>query len=115
MTANVGSAVQILAAESTGSGVERHERHQCQVPRSVDRESQCPLVLGTHSSLSARFYFSPVREVPAHLIDVLIVDELHVFYAKRAYPPARGIPASGTPPWTPSWPAWTPAAATWSS
>ncbi len=112
---NVGPTVQTLAAEPTGPGMERHERHQSQVPGPVDRESQRPLVLGTHSRLAAWFNLRPVREIPAHLIDVLIVDEFHVLYAKSAYPPARRIPAPGTPSRTPTWPTTRPSTTTWSS
>ena len=44
------------------------------MPGALDRCSQNPLVLGADSGPPPWFYFGSVRDVPAYLLYILVVD-----------------------------------------
>ena len=89
-----------------------HERHQSYLPGPLDGAPECPLVFGADTGAAAGFDLSPLRNEPADLIDLFVVDVGDLFHAERAnLAPAHEAPtrtatgsarATGSSTWAPA-------------
>ena len=59
-------------------------REHCEVSRTFDGCSKCPLMLGAHACLASRLYLELVRYVPLYHRDFLVVYVFDVVNAKEA-------------------------------
>ena len=81
-------------AALAGAGGEGQQRD---VPGSLNRHGQRPLVPGAGAQLPARLDLAPLREVAAQARNVLVVNDLHVVHAERADLATRHIAATAAP------------------
>lgn len=96
----------IVVADSAADDMAGNKGQQRQMPGPFNSGAQHSLVPGADSGLAGRFYFGPVRYIPAQPVHVFIIDSLGVLHAKFADPAPGGIPPPGTTsgPGPASWP-----------
>jgi nicotinamidase-related amidase len=86
----------------------RYKRNESDMPRPLDSQTEGPLVLGAHTCSPSWFDLGTIGHKTADLVDVLIIDNLDVFYTESAYPAPRhettARASTGPPPG--SWSAW---------
>ena len=85
--------------------------NQGDVASPLNGYAQCTLMLGADSGPATRLYFCPVGNKPPDLVDILVVDQLDMFYAEGTYPATRDEPPTRATAGTASWP-WPPLGST---
>ena len=73
-----------LAAYAAGIGVVSDEGHQRNLSGPLDGHPEGALVFGADAGAAARLNLSPLRNEPPNLVNLFVIDVLHVLYAEGA-------------------------------
>ena len=71
-----------LAAYAAGIGVVSDEGHQRNLSGPLDGHPEGALVFGADAGAAARLNLSPLRNEPPNLVNLFVIDVLHVLYAE---------------------------------
>ena len=82
----------------------RHEWNESQMTGPLDGYPQCPLMLGADPGATPRLDLGAVRDEPADLVHILVVNDFDVFHAEGADPPPGYEASPGTSSRAPSRP-----------